>query len=81
MDLRCGLRLQTGSEGFTFSYSTDGSSWTVMPLTASGVQESFVLPSGTQGTLFIRVVDDDRTRNENTIDTIRIDEMLFRSDP
>ena len=72
---------QIGSETFTFAYSSDGANWTDMPVNPSGTPESFVLPSGTPGTVYVRVVDDDRSRNETTIDSIVVDEMYFLASP
>jgi hypothetical protein len=67
------------NEGVSFGYSTDGSSWSPMSVSLNGTAQTFVLPSTVTGTIYVRVIDDDRNRNEGTIDTIRIDEMFLQS--
>ena len=71
-------------EDFMFEYSTDGSTWiTMLTLTKTAdddTAESFGLPSSLSGTVFVRVRDTDRSRNENAADSLFIDEMFFHSD-
>lgn len=71
-------------EDFAFEYSADGgSSWTPM-LTVTktaddDLPQTFVLPASTAGNVLVRVLDTDRSRNENSTDTIFIDDMFIRS--
>jgi hypothetical protein len=71
-------------DDFAFEYSTDGASWTPM-LTVSktaddDTAQSFTLPAGTSGTLYVRVVDTDSSNKETTAETVFIDRMFIRSD-
>lgn len=71
-----------GSESFTFSYSSDaGASWIPLDVAASGTQESEVLPATIRGAILVRVEDDDRSRDEPSIDAILIDELYFLVGP
>jgi len=42
--------------------------------------QTFSLPAATSGTVFVRVVDTNRARNESTLDSIYVDEIFFRSE-
>lgn len=70
-------------EHFDFDYSTDGSAWTnMLTVTNSAdndVPQTYDMPSTLSGTVFVRVIDTDRSRNENDVDRISIDNMLIRS--
>ncbi len=41
--------------------------------------QSYPLPPSIDGLVYVRVVDTDRTRGENSADTIFIDDMFIRS--
>ena len=71
-------------EDFAFEYSTDGVTWTTM-LTVTktadnDTAQSFVMPATTSGTVFVRVVDTNRSRKESALDTLYVDEMFIRSE-
>ena len=72
-----------GPDDFDFEYSTDGVSWTKMftvTKTADGdVPQSYDLPASTSGTLFVRVIDTNRVRNENAVNRIWVDQLIVRS--
>jgi hypothetical protein len=74
------------SEGddFIFAYSTDDSSYTNMVTVTKTADDdtaqSFALPGGTSGTVYIRVVDTDSTKGNSGLDTVYIDQMYIRSD-
>ena len=54
----------------------------LMPgLVADGTPQSFALPASVTGTVYVRLTDDDSSRNEATVDTIAIDEMFFLPSP
>ena len=71
------------AEDFRFEYSSDGSIWTTMltiiKSTNDDATQSFELPSSTDGTLLVRVVDTDRSRPEGTDDSLFVDHMYIRS--
>lgn len=68
---------------FIFAYSTDGSSYTdmlsVTKTADDDAYQTFLLPGGISGTLYVRVTDADQTIGNNVLDTILIDEMFIRS--
>ncbi len=77
----------SNSEGddFIFAYSTNGTTWTnmvtVTKTTDDGNFQTYTMPGGTSGTVYVRVQDADRTNGRNNLDTIYIDKMFFRSNP
>lgn len=77
----------TNSEGddFVFAYSTDNVTYadmlTVSKTSDDGKLQSYTLPSTLSGTVYIRVVDKDRTKGYSKMDTISIDEMFIESIP
>ncbi|MCH8042669.1 MAG: S8 family serine peptidase [Planctomycetes bacterium] len=78
------VRIDSGEgDEFVFAYSTDGSSYTdmlsVTKTADDDAYQTFLLPPGISGTLFVRVTDLDRTVGNNILDTILIDEMFIRS--
>lgn len=48
-----------------------------MDLAIDGSQETFVLPAEITGTIYVRVVDTDQSRNEANVDVVRVDEMYL----
>ena len=69
------------NDDFLFEYSTDGSDWPDI-LTVNDTTERVYtasLPSSLSGTVYVRVVDTDRTRGNRALDTIYIDEMYILS--
>jgi len=74
----------TENDDFVFAYSTDDSSYTdmltVTKTSDDNAYQSYVLPSSTSGTVYIRVTDTDRTAGNKTLDTIYVDHMYIRSE-
>jgi hypothetical protein len=54
---------------------------TITKTTDDNTAQTFTLPASLSGTVFVRVTDTDRSRNENTVDAVFIDEMFIRSLP
>jgi hypothetical protein len=78
-------QLQTDAadgEAFRFAYSTDGQTYADMftVTEASATEQSFVLPSGISGTLYMRVSDTQRTSGLITSYSIGVDQLLIRSE-
>ena len=77
----------SNSEGddFVFAYSTNGTTWTNMVTVTKtaddGNFQTYTMPGGTSGTVYVRVQDADRTNGRNTMDTVSIDKMYFLSNP
>ena len=71
------------AEDFWFEYSTDQSTWTsmltILDNADADAAQSYSLPPFIDGLVSVRVVDTDRTRGENSADTIFIDDMFIRS--
>jgi hypothetical protein len=71
------------AEDFRFEYSTDGSSWvpmiTIDRTETSDVTKTSPLPGSATGTVYVRVQDTDRSK-ENQQDTIFVDQMFIRSE-
>ncbi|MEN7974096.1 MAG: putative Ig domain-containing protein, partial [Verrucomicrobiota bacterium] len=74
------------SEGddFVFAYSTDGSSWTDMVTVTKTADDDtvqwYALPSGLNGTVYVRVMDADRSVNNIAQDTIYVDALFIYSE-
>ena len=74
------------SEGddFVFAYSTDNVNFTDMVTVTKtaddNATQSYSLPSSLSGTVYIRVMDTDRTQGQKVLDTVYIDEMYITSD-
>jgi M6 family metalloprotease-like protein len=69
-------------EGFTFAYSIDGGITYTDALTVDSDTEGtqiVELPPQTSGTIFVRVEDTDRSRGEQTLDTVYIDYIMVES--
>lgn len=41
--------------------------------------QTYALPAGTSGTVYVRVVDTNRTKNKTSLDTIYVDNMFIRT--
>lgn len=69
------------NDNFAFEYSTDGSSWNHILTVASATEQSYVadLPAALSGTVYIRVVDTDHTRSNQSLDTVYIDYLMIES--
>jgi hypothetical protein len=77
--------LNPEGDDFAFAYSTDDSTYTTMitvtKTSDDDTYQTYALPSGLSGTVYIRVVDSDQTKNNITLDTIHIDHMFIESSP
>ena len=71
------------SDNFTFAYSTNGSTWTNMVTVSKSsddnANQTYALPAGTSGTVYVRVVDTNRTKGRTSLDTIYVDRMFIRT--
>ena len=69
-------------ETFRFEYSLDDDQYTPMfTLTAgsdTSTYDTYTLPSSISGTVWVRVVDTDRTPGNRTLDTVFIDHLFIR---
>ncbi|MCA9130194.1 MAG: hypothetical protein KDB22_24070, partial [Planctomycetales bacterium] len=63
-------------ETFAFSYSTDNANWTTL---GNLGPSSYQLPNNLSGTVYVRVVDTDRSNNEKTLDVLAVDQLLIRT--
>ena len=54
---------------------------TVSKASDNNAYQTYTLPAGTSGTVYVRVVDTNRSKNKTSLDTIYIDHMFFRSLP
>ena len=76
----------TSSDGdqFTFAFSTDGTNFTNMGAVSAtsddGTYLTYVLPPSTQGDVYVRVTDTDRTQGNRDLDTVHVDHLLIRSE-
>jgi len=75
----------TEGDDFTFSYSTNGTTWTtlltVTKTSDNNAAQQAALPDGLSGTVYIGVVDTDRTNFRTVLDSVFIDKMFIRVDP
>ncbi len=74
----------TDGDDFSFAYSTNDVDYvellTLMDTSADGGFQSAPLPPATHGTVYIRVVDTDRTPGNRVMDSVYIDHMFIRSE-
>jgi hypothetical protein len=74
----------TEGDDFVFAYSIDDSTYTdmvtVTKIADDGSYQTFGLPDDLSGTVYIRVMDTDRTAGNRALDTIHIDHMFIRSE-
>ncbi len=71
---------KSGAEGFKFSYATSSGKWrdmVVVQATQDGTENQYTLPGGTTGPVMVRVRDLDQTRDDRTVDQLRIDQLVF----
>jgi PKD repeat protein len=69
-------------DDFVFAYSTDGSVYTNLVTVSSATEQvySIALPASTSGTVYVRVLDTDRSWGNLDLDTVYIDEMYFQTE-
>ena len=67
-------------DNFTFAYSTDDAAYYNMITVASGTEQvySYALPAGLTGTVWVRVIDTNRSWGYTSLDPVYIDQMYFR---
>ncbi len=67
---------------FDFDWSTNGTTWnpgaTVSATSDPGTPQSFGLPGGTGGTVYLRVTDFDQTQGNRTLDAVYVDALRIR---
>lgn len=71
---------RSGTEDFRFAFSTNGSTWKNMVVVQAGqdgTEYRYTMPSGTSGTVYVRVRDIDRTQGDTTLDTVTVDRLVF----
>ena len=70
-------------DDFVFAYSTNDVDYidmlTVTKTADDDASQTYVLPPGVSGAVYVRVMDTDRTVGNNNLDTIFVDEMFIRS--
>jgi subtilisin family serine protease len=70
-------------DDFLFAYSTDDVTYstmlTVTKTADDNTAESFALPAGLSGTVFVRVTDTDQTPGNRVLDTLFVDHLFIRS--
>lgn len=71
-------------DDFVFAYSTDDSTYvnmlTVTRTADDDMPQNYVMPATTKGTVYIRVIDTDRSQGNRSQDTVFIDQMYIRSE-
>jgi PKD repeat protein len=70
----------TDGDNFTFAYSTDDATYYDMISVASGTEQvySYALPAGLTGTVYVRVLDSNRSWDYTSLDPVYIDQMYFQ---
>ena len=73
------------SDNFQFAYSTNGTTWTntvsITKTSDNNTDQTYSLPAGTSGTVYVRVVDTNRSNNRGSLDYLYIDRLVIRSNP
>ena len=74
------------NDHFVFSYSTDGSTFTNLPLTVSKTsaddeEQTALLPSNPSGTVFVRVTDTDNSQGNSFADSLYVDLLTIDVTP
>jgi PKD repeat protein len=66
-------------DNFIFAYSTDDATYNNMVTVAGATEQvySYAPPAGLTGTVYVRVVDSDRTWGNTSLDDVYVDEMYF----
>lgn len=69
-------------DDFIFAYSTNDANYVAMFTVSETVptEKLFLLPASINGTVYVRVVDTDRTPGNRALDSIHVDQMYFRSE-
>ncbi|MBR9788510.1 MAG: S8 family serine peptidase [Vibrionaceae bacterium] len=80
--VEAGSSVSSDGESFIFSYSIDGSSYlNIDGFSVNGVTKSYSanLPAGIDGTVYIRVIDTDRTAGNTQLDEIFVDKLVIET--
>lgn len=76
--------VSSDGDDFVFAYSTDEHNYTdmftLLRTSDDGVYETYALPAGLSGVVYVRVIDTDRTRGHRDADTVYVDHMYIRSE-
>jgi VCBS repeat-containing protein len=76
--------LSGGGESYVFQYSDDGSNWTdmlsVTKTADDDTPQTSAITESYTGTLYVRVVDTDRSPKETSLDTLFVDELYILSE-
>ncbi|MBD3163252.1 MAG: PKD domain-containing protein [Candidatus Eisenbacteria bacterium] len=69
------------NDDFSFEYSTDGTAFSPILVVDSATEQTYVasLPSDLSGVVTVRVVDTDRNRDNQSLDSIHVDAMSIES--
>jgi PKD repeat protein len=69
-------------DNFVFAYSTDGAVYNNLVTVASSTEQvySVALPASVSGTVYVRVLDSNRSWGNLSYDTVYIDEMYFETE-
>jgi len=74
----------TSADGddFVFAYSTDGTLYTNLVTVSSATEQvySLALPASVSGTVYVRVLDTNRSWGGTDLDAVYIDEMYFETE-
>jgi len=73
----------SSDDNFRFSWSTDNSSYSEMFIVSSNdpaTLETFALPFGISGTVYIRAEDTDQTAGNKILDTVFVDHLYILAD-
>jgi len=69
-------------DNFKFQYSTNGRTWTDMLTVTKTIDDNtaqtYSMPSGLSGTVYVRVIDTNREANKKVLDTLYVDWMFIR---
>ena len=70
-------------DNFRFDYSKDAKKWTQMVTVTQSTDENleYLMPTGTQGTIYVRVVDTNRATNKKSLDSVYVDRLYFFAQP
>ncbi len=70
------------NDNFQFAYSTDGTNYTntvsITKTSDNNTDQTYSLPAGTSGTVYVRVRDTNRSNGKNSLDSLYIDTMRIR---
>ena len=73
------------SDNFTFAYSLNDSTYTstvtVSKSSDDNTDQTYSLPAGTSGTVYVRVRDTNRSSGKTSLDYVYIDRLVIRSTP